>query len=149
MPRIEMSDLMQGYSQITPEQINLIKWFYQTFDNRSAANRRIINVEPLFYQGAIAGTEFLTYAATKLYICLQFDADYYTGITLTPAIITLYSEANATFNYISNQAAFFNEGTAALTYQPNSLRRKNFYFSRLTNTGYAHFSFNGFRITLV
>ena len=67
MPRLELRDLLKPTT--TPEQEILLNWFYQTFDYTvTGINRRIANVEPLFFEGAIAGTEFLTYAATKLYI---------------------------------------------------------------------------------
>jgi len=56
MPRIELAQLLRPNT--TSEQELLLEHFYTQFDNRSAANRQIVNVEPRCYQGAIAGTEF-------------------------------------------------------------------------------------------
>lgn len=143
MPRIEMNDLIQGYSQLSAESINLIKWFYSRFDNRAAANQRITNVEPLYYQGVIAGTEFLTYAATKLYLCLFLFSSPSNGGAVQTA---LYNEANAVSSTTSDIIAYWN-GAAAVYYSNTSFLYNN-YFSRIVS-GYTYILFNGFRITLV
>ena len=51
----------------TPEQRNFIENFYNAFDS-GGVHKKIANVEPLYFLGTIAGSEFLTYAATKLYL---------------------------------------------------------------------------------
>lgn len=148
MPRIELEQLIQGASQTTPQQINLLRWFYSQFDNRSAANRRITNVEPLYFCGAVAGTEFLTYAATKLYIALDFvggSGAYSAGQNT----ITFYNEANAAMIGLYNNAMLWNGTTTVVNYQGNDVSIKTIYFSRVAFGGYAAMLFNGYRITLI
>lgn len=152
MPRITLEQLVTGYSQMTPEQINLLRWFYSTFDNQAVgANRHIANVEPLVFQNAIAGSEFLTYDATKLYIGLEFSLSESGGAvhTATPNIV-LYNETNAAFYYYYDIiGAYWNGATAAVNYvRTNTLTHKNKYFSRMVVTYHTQLYFNGFRITL-
>ena len=149
MPKIEMQDLIQSYSQMTPESINLIKWFYANFDNRSAANRQIINVEPLYFQGASAGTEFLTYAATKLYIALLIEANGQALGSIAGSSFSLYNEANAINSIYSNINAYWNGTTNAVNYNHQFVTVKNSYFSRVALITLNYIKFNGFRITLV
>jgi hypothetical protein len=144
MPRIEQADLIQ---EMTPEQRILISQFYTNFDNRSAANRRIINVEPIFYQGVSAGTEFLTYAATKLYIYLSMSLGSANAVA-RPNIV-LYNEANAVFGGVSASCGIWNGTTLATEYIPITLESQNGYFSRIVVTGLVAFKFIGYRFTLV
>jgi hypothetical protein len=146
MPRIELEQLISGFANITTEQLNLFRWFYQTFDNRMAANRTIVNVEPLYFQGASAGTEFLTYAATKLYLCMEIQSTIYT-LLASSNIITLYNEANAVFYISTNLMPYWDTTAAIVKMANNDTTLKNKYFSRLTAGTYI--SFNGYRITLV
>lgn len=148
MPRIDLNEMIQGNSQITPEQIILLNWFYTTFDNGSAVNRRIVNVEPLFYMGTIVGTEFLTYAATKLYICYKFVASRQMAMSVSVRDITVYNEANANVFSINNTFAILN-ATPANEYGGNLATFENFYFSRIVQAQYTGMIFNGYRITLV
>jgi len=152
MGYISQDDLV---ADMTPEQKILVQQFYSKFDDRSAANRKIVNVEPLFFQGAFAGSEFLTYAATKLYIA--FEVDVYTNNTVT--------SLNATINYFTNEnntvsiqgfnsiQSTYWDATAILAktmFGSNNEFYKNIYFARvLFGANYAYMKFIGYRITLI
>lgn len=148
MPYISREDLIQGYPNIMPETVNLIRWFYDNFDNRSAANRNIVNVEPLYFIGASAGSEFLTYAATKLYLCFNL---IFTGAGSGLAAAgnyTLYDSANAVTVAINNNYPYWDATAAQVRYNALSKEVNNVYFSRLTLVNYSQLIFNGYRITL-
>jgi hypothetical protein len=135
---------------LTAEQINLITWFYSVFDDRSAVNRRIIDVDFLFYQGLIAGSEFLTYNASKLYICFdsQFSWNNASQATVTGCWVISYDAANAICNYYSNVIPVWDVVAAGIKYTNPDLVIKNFYFSRIDIGGLTTMKFNGFRVTL-
>lgn len=145
MPRIELQQLLRPTT--TPEQEILLTHFYNQFDNRSAANRQIINVESLFYQGAIAGTEFLVYAATKLYICYNMNLNNLVAEYATYPHCLIYDEGNNLINSVSNTVIGWNG--IAFNRAFNNIITYNFYFSRIGVIDIARFSFNGYRITLI
>jgi len=146
MPRIELYQLLR--STTTPEQANLLEHFYRQFDNRSAVNRRIIDVNPLYYQGVIAGTEFLVYDATKLYICYELAASYsVSDCVLVSGIVFFYNEGNVISFSVSNNQPVYNPVVLNYIILPDFI--KNIYFSRVAFTNYNYVKFNGFRVTLV
>jgi hypothetical protein len=149
MPRIEQNNLIANMG-LYPERINLIRYFYSQFDCLpvGGGNRHIANVEPLFFQGLIAGTEFLTYAATKLYICLSINFGYTVTVTAAGNNVVYYNEANANFHYANKNAAFWDAGAAAQRFLAMSYTDYNLYFSRFIVTVYTSILFNGYRITL-
>jgi hypothetical protein len=146
MPRIELSQLLQPTA--TPEQVNFLTWFYSQFDNSSAANKKIINVEPLFYQGLIAGTEFLTYAATKLYIMYK-GGFFATSIAANIFYTSFYDETNAFNLALVNDNAWWNVTSVAPNFSPMIANIKNIYFSRINIQSIDRMYFNGYRITLI
>ena len=149
MPRIEKVDLIKNMPE---EQKIFISWFYQFFDNRSAANRRIIDVVPVYYCGVHAGSEFVAaYDATRLYICLSLSIYYTQGLAVAAVAFhaEMYNEANAIFYHITEAKPVWNTTGAALNYCGNDAFAENIYFSRFTLSGYAHMKFIGYRITLV
>jgi hypothetical protein len=148
MPYIELQDLLRGFSQLTPEQAIFINWFYSRFDSRAAANRRIVNVEPLYYIGGIGATEFLVYAATKLYLCLELLTCGITPVQIAIPETYLYDENNVLFIPLQNNSTFWNVTGAAINYSMNDIFVKNVYFSRLL-TDTQNLRFIGYRITLV
>jgi hypothetical protein len=146
MPRIDLQYLIKP--TISPEQEIFLNHFFVQFDNRSAVNRHIANVEPLYFSGVIAGTEFLVYAATKLYICLNMLACYPGVPLVNPAYIITYDAVNATMLYLRENVTYWDTTAANVKYAPNDLVRKNLYFSRITAQSYERIIFNGYRITL-
>lgn len=141
MPRIELQQLIRPTT--TPEQEILLSHFYNQFDNRSAANRNIVNVEPLYFQGAIGGTEFLVYAATKLYICYDFKNNDSLINAITP-FINFRDENNVNFSSVRNIIY-----DAATAYLANKWEMKNFYFSCAVVQLSSFITFCGYRITLI
>lgn len=150
MPRITKDQMIGGFAQVTPEQLLLIEWFYSQFDRLPAGggNRHIANVEPLFYIGAIAGSEFLTYAATKLYICFKFEVNGGLFGSAVGAFITFFNEANALNYYLGLNMPVYDTVAAAHLYSASNALYTNGYFSRITTVQYSHIIFNGYRITL-
>jgi hypothetical protein len=145
MPRIELDSLI---GNMTPEQKILTSWFYSQFDNRSAVNRRIINVEPITLIIAVGG-ECSVYAATKLYLCLSFVTDAPNAGAGNVLTNVFYNEANAAFFTLSFACYYYDTVNLTFKGQMQSHELKNFYFSRLVATGFAFIKFIGYRITLV
>lgn len=146
MPYLRLQDILRPTTQTDTELF--LDQFYTKFDSGNGANKKIINVEPLYYQGVIAGTEFLVYAANKLYIAYSLSI----GITnLLPLLsyAILYDELNADTYYIGNMAAYFNQVTMQTDIIGNYLELKNNYFSRIGILSVSQFRFIGYRITLI
>lgn len=147
MPRIEQEYLIANVG-LDPARINLIRHFYSQFDRLPAgANRRIANVEPLFFIGAVAGTEFLTYAATKLYLCFEYSFSNAVAQVALPAAY-LYDENNVNnFHYVAHMP-YYDTSVPAARYLIQCPIYYNVYFSRVALTGYTYMKFNGYRVTL-
>lgn len=148
MPRMSLESFIGSFPNINNQQLNLLRNFYAAFDTRiTGANRYIANIEPLFFYGAVAGTEFLTYAVTKMYIAFLAEAS---GQALTSAAgcnFSIYDAANAICGMYSDTNAYWDG--AAVKYNHNAPRPvENIYFSRVSITTLAYFRFNGYRITL-
>lgn len=148
MPRIEQEYLVATCG-LYPERVNLIRHFYSLFDYHTAGiNRHIVNVEPIYYQGVSAGTEFLTYAATKLYLCFDIYFGNQPGGANQAAYVNFYNEANAANGLFGNVSAYYEPVAAVPRYSPNYMIIKNCYFSRFVLYTYTNIKFNGYRITL-
>ena len=147
MPRIELPYLIRPTT--TPAQEILLNHFYTFFDNGSAAKKRITNVQPLYYAGAIAGTEFLTYADTKMYICYNFFCSNITNHGEVEGNVSFYNEANTLSVGIKNQNAYWEADGRKDEFCMNPIELKDFYFSRFTVSIYTYMVFNGYRITLL
>lgn len=145
MARIELEHLLKPTT--TPEQQIFLTMFYTLFDNKSASNRSIINVEPLFFQGTIAGSEFLTYAATKLYICYSLICSNSATNTVSSEVV-LYDETNTVVMINTKAVAFWNTTTAAINFVRRDVEIQNTFFSRFAITDLIRVKFNGYRITL-
>lgn len=104
---------------------------------------------PVFYQGAIAGHEVLTYNNKKIYVCKKV---LITGNSATAGAsnvaIDLYDEANAAFMYLFDMNIVWNTTGAAINTQKKGVSYEDFYFSRLTAGSYTHFVFTGYKLTL-
>jgi hypothetical protein len=145
MPRIELVNLLKPTT--TPEQEILLSFFYDYFDNRSGANKTIANVERLYFQGTLAGTEFLTYAATKMYLCYRIGVSDVGAASANVGRLLLYDETNTNNYVVSNQIMTWIG--AALNYGYNEIALNNVIFSRFSVVNaYTTLVFNGYRITL-
>jgi len=115
-----------NWRNATPAQLNV--WNYVS--NLIAWN----TLTPIVFTGPIAGSEFLNYLATKLYICLEYKTNM-TALGAAPAgIISLYNEADV----LMMTSYWFG-------YQQPT------WFSRVTFTAvvFTHFYFNGYRLEQV
>lgn len=107
----------------------------------------ITNVQPLFFSGAIAGSEFLTYAVIKLYVCYSvfislIDAEN----TLIPNII-FFDQANNPFINVQKSSLMYESVAADTYFSGQPIKMENFYFSRFDIIGYQSIIFRGFRLT--
>jgi len=107
----------------------------------------INTITPVYYQGAIAGSEFVTYAGGKLYIALELKCSVVGTVNLgAGGYVTLYDTANAVNFYLLNNNFYWDVTAAAKYYHTISLAEKNLYFSRVATAIYSHLIFNGYRI---
>jgi hypothetical protein len=108
----------------------------------------VINIIPLDYKGASAGSEFLTYAANKLYVAISFEVSY-SASTAVPnaARLDIYNHLNALCFCGCNTIPVWNTTLAALRYVEQNCKKENFYFGRIVCNVYNYIKFNGYRIT--
>lgn len=124
-----------------PESSLLLNHLVTTFNPSS--------VVPFYFQSTDAGSELATYAADKLYLCLQIFlvGSSPTGGTASISA-TIYDELNSINLYLSNNEYYFNTVSGAVNYGQNNLIFKDFYFSRINfGAGVVYVQFNGYRIT--
>jgi hypothetical protein len=135
--------ITQDWRHATPEQKNL--W-------RAASiilpipPGDVQTITPIYYQGVVAGSEFLTYAATKLYIALEMEFGYFAQAA-SQGIVNFYNEVDA-IDFIASNSAGFWDG-AAVAYAGNLLVLKNHYFSRIVTVRYLNMKFSGYRLDIV
>jgi len=93
----------------------------------------------------IAGSEYLTYNAKKLYFALEL---YITGVTTanaTAATLNLFDAGNNQIYNDMNTAMDYNAGHF---YNSHGLYLQNMIFSRLTvSAAYVCIKFNGYKVT--
>ena len=132
--------ITDSWKNATPEQINL--WKYAK--GLIAYN----TITPIYYSGLIAGSEFLTYAATKLYVCLSLHVSF-CAVSVNVPNILIYNEANVAIENMAKFVAFWDATAAAVKYTGTSGYKNNFYFGRIVPTTYVNMSFNGYKLTIV
>lgn len=142
MAKINIKNLI---GHMTVEQQILAQYFYSKFDNRSAAYKEIINVEPIYYCGAIAGGEFLIYNVAKLYLCFSIVVGINASFEPSLGNVIFYDENNAVISYLNDNTC----DTGAINNISNTCECKNIYFSRFGVSLYTHMMFIGYRITLL
>lgn len=150
MPRLEIQDITRNRN-ITQVQVTFINWFYSQFDNGSAANRRIVNVEPVYYTGIFGTAEFLVYSANKLYLAFEIGGMRYRIDNGAPTIayINFYDENNVLFGSLFEGNGWWNSTLNAIRYGSNPALITNVYFSRIENLFNDEIKFIGYRITLI
>ena len=129
------------------EQKILCDEFFKRFDFGAGAAFDVINVEPLLYEGPIAGSEFTVYNANKLYLCFDFVGGY-SGVANAPyALIIFYDEGDAAFLVSQNNSIAYEAVAAVIWHAKNDTHIKNLYFSRIGANQYNYMKFIGYRIT--
>lgn len=100
------------------------------------------SITPFNFSGAIAGSEFLTYTANKLYIGLNvIFSNGYGSATMNR--IVLYNEANAVASTLSGAGAYWD---GALKYNGSDINVNNIWFSRIVADIYANIYFLGYKL---
>ena len=148
MPKLRLQDLLRPTT--TPEQANFLDWFYTFFDNGSAAHKKILNVEPIFFMGELAGSEFLVYSVNKLYLALNFSiSGLGTNSANNPTVRTqLFDENNNNTYNFANDMIYYDTVTTTPYVSGNETSKDNLYFSRIVIVVVHLCIFNGYRITL-
>ena len=130
-----------NWKNATPEQLVLYQHLNHTFD--------ITVIEPLYYQGTIAGSEFLIYDPTKIYLALELNVngahaavnDILANIQITDvgdAVIGIYYENNP----------YWDATAASIKLTSRTIFLKNFYFYRFIAAQFLYMKFNGYRLTI-
>jgi len=127
-------------------------WRYATPEQRNLWNiARVLiaynTITPLFYQGPIAGSEFETFNAAKVYLCLEFKATGALGaVGASVSNIMTYNMANGAMFSFGNNIVYWD---GAIKHGANFAECKNFWFSRIVRQQYVDMVFNGYRLTIV
>jgi len=108
----------------------------------------ITAIVPLYFQNAIVGSEFLTYAATKLYMALEIEFTFGGATGSFPGFVSFYNQLNLTSDYGANNSPYWDATAAVVKQDINTLIRRNLYFSRFINTIYPYLKFIGYRLTI-
>jgi hypothetical protein len=143
---ISLADLVLP---MNPQQRILTTWFYAAFNNDSTIHKKILNVEPLFYQGVIRGSEFLIYNVSKLYLCLSIFLDHSTPESDIDPVVNFYDSDDNPFFQFERTTLGLNIATLIDHGQTGEIT--NMYFSRFAVTHgapYINVKFIGYRITL-
>ena len=147
MGYISQENLVQN---MTPDQRIMIAGIYSIYDIGSGiANKKIINVEPLFYTGLSLGSEFAIYSAQKLYIFLTLNMSSAAALTAIGNNPVLYNELN--LQYYSYYNANIGYDSVAIIFRAinNNINDINGYFFRIAPNGYTYLKFIGYRVTLI
>jgi phosphate starvation-inducible membrane PsiE len=103
----------------------------------------------LYYICAVAATEFLTYAATKMYICLNLNASYLSApINAATKYVSLYNAADAIYYNFNNNAIIYEAVVVSYFRTNNHSDLRNVIFSRLAFSNLDSIIFVGYRVTL-
>lgn len=106
-------------------------------------------VRQLYYCGAIVGSEFLTYSANKLYLCLNVEYSYSVGTSVANGgLITYYDELNAIEFYGHKNNPIWDATAAGQKHTSINFETHNIYFGRIGASIFSHIKFIGYRLTL-
>ena len=144
-----MIDIRQ-LPNLTIEQKNFVDRFYSQFDFAPAGSgllRHIANVEPVLYEGAIFGSEFQTFAVTKLYLCFSILCSCNAVAGIVSGNVN-FRDGGVILIYVTNQSICYDSIAPAINYAKNNYEIKNLWFSHLNNIQYTDIKFIGYRITL-
>jgi hypothetical protein len=125
----------------TPEQNNLWK--------KAFSLNAFTTVTPLYYVGVIAGSEFETYNAGKLYVALELISWPVNAIPVSPiGGLQIYDQLNAYMTTLVNCTLIWDATAAAYKGTIQGVEYHNFYFSRVTKNLAENMKFNGYRLTI-
>lgn len=102
---------------------------------------------PFFYQGVIAGSEFLTYSANKCYVVRSFRAGVATYVSSYLCYFNLFDKLDNLFLVLNNANAIYNASIPSVQVWGVSLLFENFWFSRIqSGGGNSHFALSGYKL---
>jgi hypothetical protein len=129
----------------TPEFVNLVRRLPFRFDQNHTRT-----ISPLYYCGAIAGSEFLTYDDKKLYVAhfVNFGSLNVHSPAVGGGRITFYNDNNQISYYGANNVFAWDATAAAFKYILNNYLVENIVFSKVVSGVYDYVRFNGFKITV-
>ena len=124
----------------TPEQRILWNSIFLKYGDKIA-------LQQLYFCGAIAGTEFLTYSANKMYMAMSVESSFVTSqVAITYCFNEFYNEANAVFYTEVNVAPAWDTTAAIMKFSNNNAKTTNILFSRIALTSYTRMKFIGYRL---
>lgn len=121
----------------TPEFV--YKW------NMIRLTYRPITYVPIFYAGAIAGSEFSVFSANKLYFALNLTLDY-VGDLAGSGATQLMDITNNPYKWCGNILPWWNG--AAIRYFHSEYNISGAHFSRIAFGNYTNVIFSGYRLTI-
>lgn len=142
MPNIFHQSVEDILKAATPEQRLLWNYVFLRWGER-------VPVSQLVFVGPMAGTEFLTYSANKIYIAYQIEVTSSQNASATSSIVTLYDAGNTAFFYLRNASLYWDATAAAFRSWPVNANSSAIWFSRMaTAGGYDYMKFVGYRISV-
>jgi len=105
-------------------------------------------ITPVFFQGIITGSEFETYNAGKVYLCLDFNYCWAGPTSPGCDLINIYNMANVIIVQKLLGVPYWDVTAAAVKWTGFNIDIKNFWFSRITSTYGGSFIFNGYRLNV-
>ena len=133
--------ITEDWKNATPEKVNAWKKFIALLPG-------VQTITPIYYVGAIAGTEFLTYSTKKLYFAMDLEITQGLAALVDPGYSRFYDETNTISFYGSEVISVWNATAAAFYYITNPYKSKDIYFSRFFYSLYSTIKFNGYRLTV-
>jgi hypothetical protein len=130
--------LTLDWRNATPETINAYRMLTAVFPAAQT-------ITPVFYGGLIAGSEFLTYNANKMYFCLNIRVGFSAVPGVGSGFLKFKNENDVYSMVISNNQAIYSL-VPALNYNPLPIETKDLYFSRIEVAIYTYMFFNGYRL---
>lgn len=104
-------------------------------------------ITPICIDVLIAGSEFLTYNAGKLYLALDFNVGYPTTVAADGFLYT-YDQANAIMGCYNNVNNYWDVTAVLRKATLNSMVLNNIWFSRIVSGNYTYLHFNGYRLNV-
>jgi hypothetical protein len=128
------------WKNATTEQINL--WKY------ASGLIAYTTITPLYYDGTIAGSEFLIYNVGKLYVALNLKAMNAGVANINFPYIQTFNNLNALKDSFNNTMILYNSVSSVEEYMGNMIDVDNIYFSRIVSGNYIYMCFNGYRLNV-
>lgn len=130
-----------NWKHATPEQLNFWDYLNTIF--------HITAIVPLYYQGTIAGSEFLIYDPAKIYLALELNvngAHAAVNDILANIQITGVDDLDIGIHYENNP--YWDTTAASIKLTSRTIFLKNFYFHRFIVAQFLYMKFNGYRLTI-